>query len=108
MRSSDLPVVYWDSSAVISVLTQDVHHEKAMEFYGAEGVHLLSTLAYAEVAAVLSRAKRERLLDDGQFAKAHLVLESYPWRRIMANPGQEDIRKLAERPPCRWPGANRG
>lgn len=101
MRPSNLPVVYWDASAVISVLTEDAHHKKAMELYGAEGIHLLSTLAYAEVAAVLARAKRERVLDERQLAEAHLILDSYPWRRIMANPGQEDVRRLAERWPLR-------
>ncbi len=48
-------VIYSDASAVLSALIKDAHSEKAQEWANREGIHLLSSLTYAEVIAVISR-----------------------------------------------------
>ncbi|MCL6613892.1 MAG: type II toxin-antitoxin system VapC family toxin [Firmicutes bacterium] len=93
------PVIYWDASAVLSFLTMDEYHETAKEFYEQGGVHLLSSLSYTEVFAVLARLKRQGLLNDGQFDRTCRFLNAHPWRFATINPEREEIRRLA----VRWP-----
>ena len=92
----DLPeVLYWDSSAVISALFRDANTKRAKTAAEREVLHLLTTLAYAEVAAVLSRMRRENMLTEILFQSAHEVLDRGPWRRISVSPGWAIIRDLA-------------
>ena len=93
------PVIYWDASAVLSFLTTDAHHDIAKEYYGREGVHLLSSLSYAEALAVLARLKRQGLLHNEQFDQACRLLASHPWRLAKIDPEREEIGRLA----ARWP-----
>jgi len=79
-------VIYWDASAILSTLIKDAHSEEAQECASKEGVHLLSSLAYAEVLAVLSRMKRERMMADLFVEAAFQTLGSGPWRRLNSGP----------------------
>lgn len=99
MSASEFPVIYWDSSAVLSTLLQDNYSELALRCARSDAVHLLSSLALAEVYAVLGRIKRERLLAEILVEASLEALESGPWRRLTIGPDAGEVRKLA----LKWP-----
>lgn len=90
-------VVYWDSSAVLSVLFRDRHSDDAARQARRPGLHLLSTLAWAEVCAVIGRLARERVLGEALAEAARHVVAGGPWRRTTASPHGEVVRELAAR-----------
>lgn len=94
-------VVYWDSSAVLSALFKDSHSVEAQEWSFKKGVHLVSTLAYAEVCAVMSRIQRERILADVLIETAYEALETGPWRRLNILPEWERFKALSSKWPLR-------
>jgi hypothetical protein len=51
-------VVYWDTSAILSVLLKDNHTEEARKWV-RKGLHLMSTLAYSRPVRDFSHAKKE-------------------------------------------------
>lgn len=71
-------VVYWDSSAVLSALFRDRHSADASRRARGSEVHFLSTLAWAEVHAVITRMERERVLAKVLVAAAREALERAP------------------------------
>lgn len=88
-------ILYWDASAVLSALVQDTHSKAAVRWSGHDGLHLVSTLGWAETTAVL-----HRLAAEGQFTKVLLnsALESLaagPWRLIYRGPDRGAIDSLA-------------
>ena len=97
-------VIYWDSSSVLSALFKDSYSQEALEWSRKEGVHLISTLAYTEVCAVISRIKRERLLADVLIDAAFEAFERGPWRHLNIWPDWKKIIALS----LKWPlkGAN--
>lgn len=101
MTKRSQPVVYWDTSAILSVLFKDAHSEKARNLADQDGVHLISSLGYAEACAVLARIGREGLLTDILVKAAFEVLETGPWRRIHLAPAWEDLRDLSRKWPLR-------
>jgi len=92
-------VVYWDASALLSVLFRDEHSGVAAPRAREPGAHLVSSLAWAEAHAVIARLQRERMLADVLVEAAREALELGPWHRINVAP---DWRSLAE-PAQRWP-----
>jgi predicted nucleic acid-binding protein len=92
-------VIYWDASAVLSALFTDNHSEEAKRWSTAKGVHFISTLAFSEVTAVISRMRREHILADTLSRAAFEVLDDGPWRRISSLPDWKSIRSLA----AKWP-----
>jgi predicted nucleic acid-binding protein len=64
-------------------------------------VHFLSTLAWAEVHAVIARIERERVLAKVLVAAAREALESGPWRRLNAAPDWKVVRDLSSKWPLR-------
>jgi predicted nucleic acid-binding protein len=101
MKSIVAPVIYWDSSAVLSTLLQDSHSEQALCYAGFNAVHLLSSLTLAEVYAVLSRINRERMLTEILVKASLEALESGPWRKLTIGPDAGEVRKLASKWPLR-------
>ena len=99
MVGETYPVVYWDASAILSVLFADTHSELARASAHQSGLHLVSTLAYGETCAVIARMQRERVLADVLIQAAFEVLEEGPWRRLTAWPDWGAIRSLA----VKWP-----
>ena len=96
MRRAPL-VLYWDASAVLSALVHDTHSRAAARWSGQDGLHLVSTLGWAETPAVL-----HRLAGEGHFTKALLAsaLESLaagPWRLVLRGPDRDAIDSLAAR-----------
>lgn len=92
-------VVYWDASAALSVLFTDIHSATAKKWVDERGFHLLSTLAYTETCAVISRLKREDILADVLIQAAYESVQKGPWRRLKAFPKWEEIQQLS----LKWP-----
>lgn len=97
----DSLVVYWDSSAVLSVIFKDKHSKEAQIWIQREGVHLMSTLSYVETCAVIARIKREGSLADVLVKAALDVLNKGPWRNLNTSPEWKSIQPLSERWPLR-------
>jgi predicted nucleic acid-binding protein len=88
-------VICRDSSAVISGLFKDPNSRRAKAMAERDGLHLLTTLAYAEVNAVMARMKRDDTLTQVLFQSAHEILDRGPWRRISIAPEWTMTRRLA-------------
>ncbi len=94
-------VIYWDASAIISVLFRDSHSDSARTLVEEEGFHLISTLAYAETCAVITRLQRDRVLTDVLIQAAFDMLREGPWRYLTFLPEWEMIRSLSTKWPLR-------
>ena len=81
--------IYWDTSAILSALLKDSHSEVALKWIRKEGLHLLSTLAYAEVISVLDRMEKERILTGVLAQSALQALLEGPWRFLNLSPARE-------------------
>lgn len=92
-------VIYWDGSAVLSVLIEDAHTERATTVVTWPVPHLLSTLGYAEVIAVLSRLERDRQLSAALAGAARQALRAGPWRGLALQPDRSTVDELA----ANWP-----
>lgn len=92
-------VIYWDASAILSVLIRDAHSARATGAARRRVTHLVSTLGYAEVLAVIARLERERELPTVLADSARDVVRNGPWRRLALQPDWASIDDLA----ARWP-----
>lgn len=92
-------VLYWDSSAVISALFPDLHHDEGSSWAGRTGTHIISTLAWAEVLAIISRFQRERKVSATAADAARQEIDRTRWTRVQESPGWITIRDLGSR----WP-----
>ena len=101
IRAKSVQIVYWDSSAVLSALFTDSNSQAAQKWSGAEGVHFVSTLTFAEVSAVINRMYRERLITKTLTRAAFEVLDNGPWRRVSTWPEWKIIRSLSAKFPLR-------
>lgn len=88
-------ILYWDASAVLSVLFKDSRSDEALLWTRKNAVHLISTLAYAEVSAVIARLKRERILANVLVDAAFEALEGGPWRRLNIWPDWDELKILS-------------
>jgi predicted nucleic acid-binding protein len=88
-------ILYWDTSAVLSVLFEDRHTKGARRWIAGKAVHLLSSLTHAEACAVMGRLVRDGVLADTIVDLAYAELAGGPWRRINAQPEWDEIRKLS-------------
>jgi predicted nucleic acid-binding protein len=94
-------VVYWDASAILSALFRDRHSAGALAWGRQPGVHLISTLAWAEAHAVIGRAARERALASVLIEAARETLARGPWRRVYVSPDWHLVRDLSGKWPLR-------
>ncbi len=101
MHNNNPVVIYWDASAVLSALFKDIHSEEAINWSLREGVHLISSLSYAEVYAVISRIRREGLLADVLIKAGYEFLEEGPWRRLYLIPDWDKFKFLSQKWPLR-------
>jgi hypothetical protein len=53
IENVDNVVIYWDASAVLSTLFKDRHSDDAYAKANCDGFHVLSSLGYSEVYAVI-------------------------------------------------------
>lgn len=91
------PVVYWDASAILSVLIRDSHSTRATAVARRSAIHLISTLAHAEVSAVIARLERTRELPSVLAKASRELLRDGPWRRLHLQPDWTSIDEAAPR-----------
>ncbi|MFH2219586.1 MAG: type II toxin-antitoxin system VapC family toxin [Pseudomonadota bacterium] len=96
MPENQVPI-YWDASAILSVLFKDSHSESAIAWAERTEFHFISTLAYAEVCAVIARMKKERILSDPLVAASFETLAQGPWRYLTVVPEWEITKDLSEK-----------
>lgn len=101
MSPKQLAAIYWDASAILSVLFRDSHSEEARAQLELPGVHLVSSLGWAETCAVISRMKREGCLAEVLLKAAYETLEKGPWRRTYVLPDYDKFKDLAGAWPLR-------
>ena len=89
------PVIYWDASAILSVLFQDAHSEQATAAARRRVIHLVSTLGQAEVMAVIARLERQQELPPVLADAAREFVRVGPWRRLALQPDWTAIDALA-------------
>jgi predicted nucleic acid-binding protein len=77
----------------------DAHSTKAVERSNKAGLHVLSSLAYAETLAVLARADRERALAAVLVEAAREAFAQGPWRRVNVMPDWSTAFALSRK----WP-----
>lgn len=95
-------VVYWDASAVLSLLFEDIHTENALSWWKrSRTVHLLSSLAFVETVAVIGRLGRTGSLDTPLVEKAYANLTAWGWRRTSIQPDPDLAKTYARRWPLR-------
>lgn len=97
MPGNDVAVVYWDASAILSALFQDSHSRSALDWSAREGVHFMSTLAWAEVCAVVSRMKRARIISGKIERTAYKTVAQGPWRQLTGFPDWEITSRLCRK-----------
>ena len=90
-------VAYWDASAVLSILFKDNHSDAALKWAQIDCVHFISTLAYAEVCAVIARMKREKILSAPLVKVSFDSLDQGPWRRLSILPDWEVTKELSDK-----------
>jgi predicted nucleic acid-binding protein len=93
--------IYWDASAILSVLFQDNHSDSARSLAQKQGFHLISTLAYIETCAVIARIGREGILADVLIQAAFEQLRNGPWRHLTFSPDLGIARSLSTKWPIR-------
>jgi predicted nucleic acid-binding protein len=101
VRGAAPSVLYWDASAILSVLFRDQHSAKAVRSARSTALHLISSLAWAETHSVIARIERERALAPVLVNAARRVLEGGPWRRINVTPSWATLAVLATEWPLR-------
>lgn len=89
-------VIYWDASAILSALFTDRYSDTAQTWAHQTGLHLMSTLAYAETCAVIARIQRQRLAAEVLTQAAQEALDTGPWRRVTAWPAWHLLGVLAK------------
>ncbi len=90
-------VLYWDSSALVSVLVPDPHREEALRWAQSPATHVISTLAWAEVLAVIARFQRERKISARAAEATREEIGQAPWERFQDSPDWAILRELASR-----------
>lgn len=100
MVENDL-VLYWDASAALSLLFNDIHSETALVCWRKGTTHILSSLAYVEVAAVISRLERTGTLDSFATETAFAKFAALGWRRTKIFPDDKIIAPYARKWPLR-------
>lgn len=90
-------VVYWDTSAVLSVFLQDIHTPEARICLTKNAEHLTSSLTLAKFNACIARLER-----DGHLTAllSHATIQAFhqgPWRRLNMNPDPDLLWPLARR-----------
>jgi len=95
------PVVYWDTSAILSALFRDEHSAAAATHARSPGFHFVASLGWTEAYAVMGRLEREGALSKLLVDAARDALESGPWRRINAGPNWKSVPLLARLWPLR-------
>lgn len=87
--------LYWDASAVVSVLVTESHSPSSRTRLRERATHLLSTLAYAEALAAVDRRVRERQASAASARDLRLRLLGEPWRPVTIQPTWTTVEELS-------------
>lgn len=87
--------LYWDASAVFSLIFPDKHSSAAKAYAAQSIAHLTSSLAFAEVHAALERAQRNQVHSAAILAAGLKRLEEGSWEHVRAAPSRAILRELA-------------
>jgi predicted nucleic acid-binding protein len=101
MALDDILMVYWDASALLSALFQDAHSHEARKYADAEGLHLISSLGFAETLAVIARLSRDGHLNNAQIKSSLRMLDAGKWRKANIWPRWEQLKSLSNKWPLR-------
>lgn len=88
---------YWDASALLSFLVEDANTVVARALIGCPALHVISSLAYAETAAVLWRMARQHVIDVGTTEFLLQSLDEGEWRHTPASPSRSVLREFQGR-----------
>lgn len=88
---------YWDSSAALSAILPDQHSDSAASYAMIPGMHVLSSLTWAEANAVFHRMERARQIDAQVARTSRDGLASEPWKWLDLIPDQSIIEELSGR-----------
>jgi len=98
MSHEENAVVYWDTSAILSLFFWDDHTDKARAYIRNDYTfHLLSTLSWCEAVAVISRLQREHILEQAQAERTIDAILEGPWKFLNINPKPSIARRLARK-----------
>ena len=99
--TDDRTVLYWDSSAILSMTFHDVHDTVARQHFHRRAKHLVSSLARAECFSVIERAVKvgDMAASFGDHAIGSIA--STPWVALLGGPVPTTLRALAQRYPLR-------
>ncbi|MFN2581884.1 MAG: type II toxin-antitoxin system VapC family toxin [Candidatus Dormibacteria bacterium] len=97
MAGADRGPVYWDASAIVTLIRREQHTARASRVARRPGTHMVSTLAYAEVMAVVTRSERRGLMAKGAWRLARELLHREPWQRLDLQPDRSEIEQLASK-----------
>ena len=89
--------VYWDTSALVAALFMEERSDEARRLAALPGVHLMSSLAWTDLQAVFSRARREQHIAAALVDTMQTAVGSGPWRYVTATPRQDVSASLARR-----------
>ncbi|MHB9148853.1 MAG: type II toxin-antitoxin system VapC family toxin [Thermoleophilia bacterium] len=94
---------YWDASALLSFLVRDTYTTAARAFFEYPALHVVSSLAYAETAAVLGRMARQDVIDVATAGFLLRSLDESGWRHVLVSPSRSILREFQGRSPLRGP-----
>jgi predicted nucleic acid-binding protein len=86
---------------MVSALFTDRHSDTASAAARAPGTHLVSSLGWAEVHAVIARIEREQALSPALIAAARKAIERGPWVGVSVDPNRLLMATLARAWPLR-------
>lgn len=95
MATDSVRTLYWDASAVVSVLVTEGHSRSSRSRLREGGTHLLSTLAYAEALAAVSRRVRERQAPAATARELRSRLLGEPWRPVTVQPSWATLDEVS-------------
>ncbi len=90
-------VTYWDTSALVATLFVEKRSAEARARAGSPGVHLMSSLAWAELHAVLARARRTGSFPEARVDAMQAAVVAGPWHYVNTAPRQDVCQSLARR-----------
>lgn len=93
--------LYWDASAILSVVIEDRHSKTARRKIAVPGTHLVSSVDFTEACAVLTLLANEGHLSALDRRLAIRSLRARPWSALRLEPDRRLIAELALRHPLR-------
>lgn len=89
-----IEAVYWDASAVLSLLFPDSHSHAATAYAARESENIVSSLALSEIYAALERARKSGVRSEALIAESKRRLERGGWRYVRISPRRAILQAL--------------